>query len=58
MIDKEYLRQLKEEDYIAWSELTGDPVTGLKSDINNFTGFLFLCGSLIMLAGLILYFIT
>lgn len=26
MIDKEYLKQLKEEDYIAWDELVNDPM--------------------------------
>lgn len=31
-MNKEYLDKLKEEDYIAWSELTGDPVTGLHND--------------------------
>lgn len=28
---KEELEQIKEEDYILWSELTSDPVTGLKN---------------------------
>ena len=32
MLDKDYLDKLKEEDYIAWSELTRDPVTGLKEE--------------------------
>ena len=29
MIDKEYLKKLKEEDYIAWDSLVNDPmITG------------------------------
>lgn len=32
VIDKEYLEQLKEEDYIAWDDLVNDPmVVGQKS---------------------------
>lgn len=45
MIDKEYLEKLKEEDYILWSELTGDPVTGLSH--NSFEDFI---GVVIMIA--------
>jgi len=26
MIDKEYLKKLKEEDYIAWDSLVNDPM--------------------------------
>lgn len=31
MYSKEELDRLKEEDYIHWSEMTGDPVTGMKA---------------------------
>jgi hypothetical protein len=38
MIDKDYLEQLKKEDYIAWDNLVNDPmVTGT----NNGIGFFF-----------------
>lgn len=33
MIDKDYLKKLKEEDYIAWDSLVNDPmITGIEDD--------------------------
>jgi hypothetical protein len=32
MIDKEYLKKLKKEDYIAWDSLVNDPmITGVQT---------------------------
>jgi hypothetical protein len=54
MIDKDYLKKLKEEDYIAYSELTGCPVTGLPT--NSSTYFIpFILSILLGLIGVVLY---
>lgn len=41
MYSKEEMERLKEEDYILWSDLTGDPVTGMRA--SNLDG----CGAVV-----------
>lgn len=48
---KEELDELKERDYIAWSELTGDPVTGMHYDDNDGCG----CVIAVVVIGIIIY---
>jgi hypothetical protein len=55
MTDKEYLRQLKEEDYIAWDSIVNDPmVTGSGSEGDFILPIIFL----IIFAAIILYIIS
>jgi hypothetical protein len=54
MIDKDYLKKLKEEDYTAYSELTGDPVTGLPTNSSTYF-ILFILSILLGLIGVVLY---
>lgn len=42
MIDRDYLKKLKKEDYIAWHDLTNDPLV-IGNHANNG------CGSLVLL---------
>jgi len=44
MIDKEYLKKLKEDDYIAYDDLMNDPmVNGENSDSSGFVLFCVMC---------------
>ena len=56
MLDKEYLKQLKEEDYIAWDSLVNDPLLENPSSEYDVIGIMVLFIIIVAITGLLDYF--